>query len=65
MSVSKDRMRLSARRGDAGREDLPTATALGDREPGEDLIQRQDRLLDEAVEETFPASDSITPKRIV
>jgi hypothetical protein len=32
--------------------------------PGEDLEKRQDQLLDEAVEETFPASDPISPKRI-
>lgn len=37
--------------------------------PGEcaadaDLDKRQDQLLDEAVEETFPASDPISPKRI-
>ncbi|WP_336489466.1 hypothetical protein [Methylobacterium nigriterrae] len=32
--------------------------------PGENLEKRQDQLLDEAVEETFPASDPIAPKRI-
>lgn len=32
--------------------------------PGEDLKQRQEQLLDEAIEETFPASDPISPKRI-
>ena len=36
----------------------------GDRVSGEDLDQRQEKLVDEAVEETFPASDPITPKRI-
>lgn len=30
--------------------------------PGEDLAERQDRLLDEALEETFPGSDPISPK---
>lgn len=29
-----------------------------------DLNERQDDLLDEAVEETFPASDPISPKQI-
>ena len=38
--------------------------APGDRQPGENLKERQDKLLDEAVEETFPASDPIAPKRI-
>ena len=40
------------------------AAAPGDRVPGEDLRQRQEQLVDEAVEETFPASDPISPKRI-
>ncbi|KAB1069327.1 DUF2934 domain-containing protein [Methylobacterium planeticum] len=30
----------------------------------EDLDARQDKLLDQAVEETFPGSDPISPKRI-
>jgi len=38
--------------------------APGDRRPGENLDQRQEKLVDEAVEETFPASDPISPKRI-
>ena len=38
--------------------------APGDRVPGEDLKQRQEQLVDQAVEETFPASDPISPKRI-
>jgi len=38
--------------------------APGDRKPGEDLGQRQDQLIDEALEETFPASDPISPKHI-
>jgi hypothetical protein len=38
--------------------------APGDRVPGEDLGQRQEKLVDEAVEETVPASDPISPKRI-
>lgn len=44
--------------------DLAAASAPGDRQPGEDLDERQERLVDEAVEETFPASDPISPKRI-
>ena len=44
--------------------DLAAAKAPGDRQPGEDLKERQNQLLDEAVEETFPASDPIAPKRI-
>ena len=39
--------------------------APGDRTPGEDLDQRQEKLVDEAVEETFPASDAVAPKRIM
>lgn len=44
--------------------DLAAASAPGTRIPGEDLNKRQDQLLDEAIEETFPASDPISPKRI-
>lgn len=44
--------------------DLAAADAPGDRKPGEDLAARQEQLLDEAVEETFPASDPIAVKRI-
>ena len=40
------------------------AASPGDRVPGEDLKQRQEQLVDQAVEETFPASDPISPKRI-
>jgi hypothetical protein len=39
--------------------------APGDLQPGEDLVERQEKLIDEAVQETFPASDPISPKRIV
>ena len=42
----------------------PPKAAPGDRALDEDLQQRQDQLLDEAVEETSPASDPISPKRI-
>jgi len=38
--------------------------APADRKPGEDLVARQEALLDEAIQETFPASDPIAPKRI-
>jgi hypothetical protein len=44
--------------------DLAAASAPGERKPGADLEKRQDELVDEAVEETFPASDPISPKRI-
>lgn len=44
--------------------DLAASSAPGNRVPGEDLNKRQDQLLDEAIEETFPASDPISPKRI-
>lgn len=43
---------------------LAAASAPSNRVPGEDLDKRQDQLLDEAIEETFPASDPISPKRI-
>ncbi|HEY2047722.1 MAG TPA: hypothetical protein VGH03_00145 [Caulobacteraceae bacterium] len=39
--------------------------APGDMQPNEDLVERQEKLIDEAVEETFPASDPISPKRII
>jgi hypothetical protein len=50
----------------AGQDNADRAAdaAPGARQPGEDLAARQDRLLDEAVEETFPASDPISPKII-
>jgi len=44
--------------------DLAAEDAPSDRVPGEDLNQRQEKLIDEAVEETYPASDPIAPKRI-
>jgi hypothetical protein len=43
--------------------DLAVEDAPGDRVPGEDLNQRQEKLIDEAIEETYPASDPIAPKR--
>jgi hypothetical protein len=44
--------------------DMAADDAPGDRRPGEDLKQRQEKLVDEALEETFPASDPIAPKRV-
>ena len=44
--------------------DKAAAAAPGDRREGEDLKKRQEKLVDESVEETFPASDPATPKRI-
>ena len=48
-----------------GRAKPRPATTLEDRRPGDDLRQRQEKLLDEALEETYPASDPIAPKIIV
>jgi hypothetical protein len=45
--------------------DLAADAASGPLRPGDDLRQRQEQLLDEAIEETFPASDPISPKRII
>ncbi|MDB5557908.1 MAG: hypothetical protein JWQ36_842 [Enterovirga sp.] len=56
--------REALRRTGQAMADLAAADAPGDRQPGEDLKERQEKLLDEAVEETFPASDPISPKRI-
>jgi hypothetical protein len=44
--------------------DKAAESAPGERMPEDDVEARQDQLLDEAVEETFPASDPISPKRI-
>ncbi|HEY9218602.1 MAG TPA: hypothetical protein VIO94_11170 [Phenylobacterium sp.] len=44
--------------------DMAADAAPGEHVEGCDLDERQDKLLDEAVEETFPASDPISPKRI-
>ena len=49
---------------DQARADLAAEAAPGDRALDEDLQQRQDQLLVEAVEEIFLASDPISPKRI-
>lgn len=44
--------------------DRAADAAPGPSRPGEDLRKRQEKLIDEAVEETFPASDPIAPKKI-
>jgi hypothetical protein len=44
--------------------DRAADAAPGERREGEDLKKRQEKLVDESVEETFPASDPATPKRI-
>lgn len=45
----------------AAHADDAAAAAPGETKPDEDLEARQQDLLDEAVEETFPASDPISP----
>lgn len=40
------------------------AAAPDQRKPDENLDHRQDKLLDQALEETFPSSDPISPKQI-
>lgn len=52
---------------DARRQRRPTARRKqgeNDRSQADRDKQRQDELLDEALEETFPASDPIAPARI-
>lgn len=44
--------------------DLAAESAPGERQPGEDLKARQEKLLDEALEESFPGSDPISPSQI-
>lgn len=48
----------------AARADEAAASAPGDHKEDEDLEARQDQLVDEGVEETFPASDPVSVKRI-
>jgi hypothetical protein len=43
------------------RADDAAAAAPGDAKPGDDPDAREEELLDEAVQETFPASDPISP----
>ena len=45
--------------------DLAAERAPGDRQPGEDMAARQEQLLDEGIEETYPASDPVAVKRII
>ena len=45
----------------AAHADDAAAAAPGDAKPGEDPEARAEDLLDEAVQETFPASDPISP----
>jgi hypothetical protein len=45
----------------AARADDAAAAAPGGTKPGEDEKAHEEDLLDEAVEETFPASDPISP----
>jgi hypothetical protein len=44
--------------------DRAAEAAPGPSRPGEDLRERQEKLIDEAIQETFPASDPIAPKKI-
>jgi hypothetical protein len=44
--------------------DRAAQDAPGDRVPGEDLSERQEKRIDEAVQEPVPASDPIAPKQI-
>lgn len=48
----------------AARADEAAASAPGERTDDCDLDKRQDQMLDEGVEETFPASDPVSVKRI-
>ncbi|HEX5183694.1 MAG TPA: hypothetical protein VFW19_11160 [Allosphingosinicella sp.] len=43
------------------RADEAAAAAPADMKPGDDPCARAEELLDEAIEETFPASDPISP----
>jgi hypothetical protein len=44
--------------------DMAADAAPGNVRQGEDMRERQEQLLDEAVQETYPASDPISPKRV-
>lgn len=57
--LKPDRTSPPQSQADRAAEDAP-----GDLRPGDDLSERQEKLIDEAVQETFPASDPIAPKRI-
>ena len=44
--------------------DRAADAAPGPLQPGEDLKARQDRLLDDALEESFPGSDPVSPSQV-
>ncbi len=48
----------------AARADEAAASAPGERTEACDPEERQDKLLDEGLEETFPSSDPVSVKRI-
>ena len=51
--------------GHSGESRVPAAATVEDQDLDKlNAEDRQDVLVDEAVEETFPASDPISPKRI-
>lgn len=50
--------------GSGAEADDAAAAAPGKLEPGDDLRERQEALLDEAVQETFPASDPVSVARV-
>jgi len=56
-----DKRNVTEKGSGAARADEAAADAPGDVRPGEDRRERREKLLDEAVEETFPASDPISP----
>ena len=60
----QDEAKYDARTDPQFHADKAAECAPGDLQPGDDLGERQEKLLDEAVEETFPASDPISPKRV-
>ncbi|HVE74111.1 MAG TPA: hypothetical protein VNA30_03335 [Mycobacteriales bacterium] len=52
-------------RGESGEAAHPASRAVDETDlDALDADERQDVLMDEAVEETFPASDPVSPKRI-
>jgi hypothetical protein len=65
--MAEDREKPGAyeRGSSAPHADDAAATAPGERAPGADLVKRQEALVDEGVEETFPASDPTSVFRIL
>ena len=61
MNDRDDRMNVYESGSSAAHADDAAAAAPGDMKPGDDLDARGEDLLDEAIEETFPASDPISP----